>query len=1339
MGVNQSLIGGRYELGQCIGQGSAATVFRAIDTQGGAAVAIKRLRPEVLLDDPAGRERFAREAAALRDLNHPNIVKLLATLRDGDCYYHVMELAPNGSLDSALRSGSDPMSIARVIQVGIDLSDALAQVHELGIVHRDVKPSNVLLGLDGAARLSDFGVAYVAGATGLSELGRVFGTLDYASPELLTTEHVDARSDLWSLGVLLFELVARVRPFGRAHAAATLHAILSEPPPALDQLRSECPVSLVDLIYRMLEKDAHQRIPSALHVRAELHALRSRAGSLVVMPSSGSRAVPGASTLGRRPAETTSVSAVATPFNRLRLPALRMPATPFIGREAELATLAGLIEQPDVRLVTLLGAGGMGKSRLALEVARASLEQPEGSARNLATTVVGSGAWPDGVFVIELAHLPSAALLLSAIADAVGLPCRASSGLERELFEFLQRRKLLLVLDNMEHLLEAAATIHRLLEAAPRLKLLATSRARLGLSCEHVLEIQGMALPARDSREDPLDFAGVKLFMQSVRRTRPDLVWTSEAVVHTRSICAQVSGMPLGILLAASWASVLSLDEIAGEIAQSYEFLEAELSDVPKRQHSLRAVFDHSFALLDADLRTTLARLSVFRGGFARDAAREVAGAGLGALAALLHRSLISRDPSSGRYQMHELLRQYAAAHLALVPAEQEATADAHATYYGAFVATRRGALEGEQPLAASAEIAEELDNVRSAWNRLIERERLDVLRTVIDALHLFHYIRGSMAEGEAAFALSSDTLSRPRPERGSERARLAGYSLALRALHSGPNRHPEVRALAEGALELLDPESQPRESAFALFLSGADLVWHGRADMGFEQLERSVDLYRLTGDHYAAAGAMAFLGHSYGEFTRPERAEALLLESIELQRTTGPKRVVLPLAAYALGHLLAERGDYADGMTWLEEALAVAERNGDWHSKLRSLHLLANVLRKVGQYEEGERRARASLVLAQELFPFEVAWSYGILGAIAREQGQRRAALAHQEAALRASTHTLPTAFALLNLGQLALCDGQVDRARHALTDSLALFERSGTHTGSAHALDALGELECHDGRYADARALQERALELANASKKTTLVVLVLAGIAVRVGRSGEATRAIELLQALERHPALDHTVRVSRVEPELARLRARQGEHDAGAGSTAISPTARPMGPSQRPHARQLSLRREGDVWALNAASGAPFRLKHSKGLAYLNELLSRPGQELHVLSLAGLDRGAGDAGPVLDARAKAEYKQRLDTLEDQISEAEGFGDVGRADRAREEIEILAAQLAGAVGLGGHDRRAASDAERARINVQRRLKDAVASIGACDAELGRYLAATVKTGTYCSFTPV
>jgi hypothetical protein len=165
--------------------------------------------------------------------------------------------------------------------------------------------------------------------------------------------------------------------------------------------------------------------------------------------------------------------------------------------------------------------------------------------------------------------------------------------------------------------------------------------------------------------------------------------------------------------------------------------------------------------------------------------------------------------------------------------------------------------------------------------------------------------------------------------------------------------------------------------------------------------------------------------------------------------------------------------------------------------------------------------------------------------------------------------------------------------------------------------------------------------------------------------------------------------------------------------------------------------LSLRREGDVWAITWGDRPCLRLKHSKGLGYLNYLLEQPGRDVHVLELVGTEHATGDAGPVLDARAKADYRKRLDDLKEELEEAESFRDRGRVERAQEEIEAIAEQLAGAVGLGGRDRRAASDVERARINVQRRLKDAIDRVAIADAGLGRYLTAYVKTGTYCSYT--
>jgi hypothetical protein len=242
-------------------------------------------------------------------------------------------------------------------------------------------------------------------------------------------------------------------------------------------------------------------------------------------------------------------------------------------------------------------------------------------------------------------------------------------------------------------------------------------------------------------------------------------------------------------------------------------------------------------------------------------------------------------------------------------------------------------------------------------------------------------------------------------------------------------------------------------------------------------------------------------------------------------------------------------------------------------------------------------------------------------------------------------------------------------------------------------------------------------------------------LLGALAELGGQSQVARhhyanAIDVCRRIKAPALLEHAT--------LALQRMNLEQDAATAQSAAPAPGAAAPRPVCPPVAAWgIALTREGDVWAVRSSSHS-FRLKHSKGLGYLSELLACPGRELHVLALVGLEHGAGDAGAVLDEHAKADYKRRLQQLTEEVEEAEGFGDTARAARARNELELLAGQLASAVGLGGRDRRAASDVERARINVQRRLKDAIESIGACEATLGRYLLATVKTGTYCSFTP-
>ncbi|MBN1963329.1 MAG: protein kinase [Anaerolineae bacterium] len=268
----QQRIGGRYELGELIGRGGMGDVFRGVDTQTGRPVAIKLLHADIVASNPNLVDRFEREGQALRKLAHPNIVKVLATLEEDGRHYLVMEYVSGGSLRDLIDRESR-MPVERVLNIALDLADALARAHRLNIIHRDIKPDNVLLAEDGTPRLTDFGVAHLGDRTRLTQTGAVIGTYAYLSPEACNGLELDERADIWSFGVMLYEMLAGRPPFYESSAAAVLTAILTKPAPDLTRLRDDLPVALVNLIHAMLEKDQDRRVPSVRMVGAELEVL----------------------------------------------------------------------------------------------------------------------------------------------------------------------------------------------------------------------------------------------------------------------------------------------------------------------------------------------------------------------------------------------------------------------------------------------------------------------------------------------------------------------------------------------------------------------------------------------------------------------------------------------------------------------------------------------------------------------------------------------------------------------------------------------------------------------------------------------------------------------------------------------------------------------------------------------------------------------------------------------------------------------------------------------------------------------------------------------------------
>jgi NarL family two-component system response regulator LiaR len=270
---DRQVVANRFELDYLIGEGGVGRVYKGLDTQTAEPVAIKVLRPEVMLDAPDLVERFRREGEVLRELNHPNIVTELAMFEEAGQHYIIMEYVPGGSLADLLRN-QPQLPLERALAIGLELADALARAHHLDVIHRDIKPGNVLLAQDGTPRLTDFGLAHIASYPPITTRGDVIGTFQYLSPEGCNRQPLDERADIWSPGVILFEMLAGERPFeGAGYPGAIVSAILNQPVPSLTGFRDDVPPPLDGLIGRMLAKNRGARVASMRQVGAELEAV----------------------------------------------------------------------------------------------------------------------------------------------------------------------------------------------------------------------------------------------------------------------------------------------------------------------------------------------------------------------------------------------------------------------------------------------------------------------------------------------------------------------------------------------------------------------------------------------------------------------------------------------------------------------------------------------------------------------------------------------------------------------------------------------------------------------------------------------------------------------------------------------------------------------------------------------------------------------------------------------------------------------------------------------------------------------------------------------------------
>ncbi len=750
--------------------------------------------------------------------------------------------------------------------------------------------------------------------------------------------------------------------------------------------------------------------------------------------------------------------------------ALPTPGTPFVGRAQELSRLRTLLHEERARLVTIVGLGGSGKTRLAIEAAAGEL------------------ATGREVAFVSLAAADSAEAAAGSVVEALGLPWEGNDA-ERSLLGGLKDRDLLLLLDNFEGVLEAAPTFGRLLTEASALTLVVTSREPLKLHGEWLLDIGGLEAPpappeaAAPETQGVREFDAVRLYLQQAARVMPGLNFGAADLATVGQICRKLDGLPLAIELAASWTPLLSAEEVLVEVDRDPGILVSHRRDVPQRHRSLWRVFDHTWERLEPEERAALMSLSVFPAGFGLAAARAVTGSELPTLLRLMDHKLVRRT-GEGRFELHQLVKQYAGQRSQTGDLVERARRS-HSRHYCAFLAGVTGDLRGNDVHAGLGAVQAELPNVLAAWNHAVtcaDHEALDAAR---DALEHYFYYRADFGSACQLFAAAAAALGRTGTgavagqrkgrEPSHEARRVAGRLLVHHSEHERHRGRP-ARSLdiANEALEQLQEVGDEADVAYAKLSLGTSLE-RVSAYAESESIMREVLAYaRRSGDLYLQGAAHNVLGNLLSSTQgNVAGAEEHYRASLEVNRAVGNLEGVNG-ALINLGACRYDLNDLDGAVQLWQEAADIAVRLGHKQREAVLHNNMGSLYEAQGRLGRAEESYRLSLSLRRE---------------IDDRTGQ---------------------ANALHNLGRLAAATGDLETARLRLEESLRLFVRSEEPAGEAHARSSLarllGELGHEDAARTEAHAALALALKLDSRSE----ILGSLLTVALLHERAGELSRA-------------------------------------------------------------------------------------------------------------------------------------------------------------------------------------------------------------------------------------
>jgi predicted ATPase/Tfp pilus assembly protein PilF len=786
-----------------------------------------------------------------------------------------------------------------------------------------------------------------------------------------------------------------------------------------------------------------------------------------------------------------------------------------IGREAELAELIQILGNPDLPLVTIVGPGGIGKTRFALEAAATQTSH-----------------FAHGVFFVSLASLQSVDTLVPTIAETLGFSFYGSEDPQQQLFNYLRQKNLLLILDNFEHLLDGVGLVTDMLKIAPELKILITSRTRLKVQGEQNFPLEGLDFPDNESaditekivlKNDTYCYSAIDLFYQSARRMQPDFELTVDNSAGVIQICRLVEGNPLGLLLAAVWIQILSPTEIAAEITQSLDFLETGWSDVHKRQQSMRAVFDHSWNLLTELEQNIFRQLSVFHGGFTYNAAQRITDVSLRVLKALVNKSFLHHS-ATGRYEIHELLRQYAVEKLDQAPALNETVQNRHSAYYTTFLQKRETDLRGARQQTALTEIKADIENIRMAWNWAIQQGMIEDISVAANSLGYFFDWLARYQEGESSFKMAAAKLTLTASDnqahilikvytwQGLFHKRLGNLEQAHQLLQKG------LAFLDNSALASQDTEA---ERAFALLQLG-DVLWnkgdHKAAQMQLEEaltraqaaqldqleadtlrelgsvqmsqgyfktaktyFEQALQFYRKVGDQRSIGMTLRSLGITLERQGKDVEAQHNHEQSLTISRQVGYRRGEAN-TLNNLGFIFLDRGDYTTASPYFEQALQIRKEYGDRQGEGQCLFVLGFMCHLQGEYAEAEAVYKQCLMLAREIGSWRgesMALTY--LGLLAHHRGNHQIALDYGQQALRIAQDSddhSNQGYILTHLGHALTGLGYLERAAIAYNQALTLRCKLGQMPLSMEPLAGLARVSLAQKDLSQAQAYVDQIL---------------------------------------------------------------------------------------------------------------------------------------------------------------------------------------------------------------------------------------------------------------------